>query len=178
MNPALPARVWIVGCPGSGKSSLATRLGERVGVTPTHLDDQFWLPEWREREVEEFRRRVAEVVTRDRWIIDGNYRAVRGTFLPQADLVIWLDLDFWLVVSRVVRRTIRRSRSRESICNGNHESLLRSIFLRDSIIWWTVTQHRRYRRSYAGELVDRPYVRLRNPAEVERWIESIEGGVA
>jgi len=39
-------RVLVIGSGGSGKATLARRLGERLGLEVIHLDVMFWRPRW------------------------------------------------------------------------------------------------------------------------------------
>jgi len=39
-------RVLIIGAPGSGKSTLSTRLAARLGIPVHYLDHHHWLPGW------------------------------------------------------------------------------------------------------------------------------------
>ena len=43
-------RIAIVGCGGSGKSSLARELSSRTGIEVTHLDALYWDAEWQPRQ--------------------------------------------------------------------------------------------------------------------------------
>jgi hypothetical protein len=69
----------------------------------------------------------------------------------------------------VVRRTFTRWVRGERCCNDNRESLRMTLLSRESIVLWAWTSHAPYRRAFAAELRGRPHVRLRAPADVERW---------
>jgi adenylate kinase family enzyme len=70
-------RIVVVGNSGTGKTSLARVLAQRLGVTYTELDAIFHQPGWTELDTTEFRRRVGVLVAEPRWVIDGNYQQVR-----------------------------------------------------------------------------------------------------
>ncbi len=100
-------RIVVLGCPGSGKSTFARRLSERVGAPLISLDD-IWRPEWTDADVPEFRTRVAGAHAGERWVSDGNF--AHTTFdlrLPQADLIVWIDpprpLCMWRALVRIFR---------------------------------------------------------------------------
>lgn len=57
-------RILIVGCAGSGKTTLAVALGERTGLPVIHLDQHHWRPGWVERSKAMWREQVAELVAR------------------------------------------------------------------------------------------------------------------
>lgn len=174
--PATPSRIWIVGHTGSGKSTLAAALAARLGLTPIHLDEHFWLPGWQETPFEEFREKLGPLVARERWVVEGNYKGVRRHFWDRADLVVWLDLPLHVTFPRVLLRTFRRWRTRERICNGNVESLRTTFLSRDSILWWSLSRHWVHRWHYERECVGRPHVRLRSARAVREWLASVGRG--
>jgi adenylate kinase family enzyme len=115
-------RVLILGPGASGKSTLAARLGEIIGLPVIELDKFFWqpglLPTPRDQWIKLQQRLVAE----DRWIIDGDlgpHDAVEVR-LRAADTIILLDFslarcawralpreraDFWLWLLRYRRQS-------------------------------------------------------------------------
>ena len=54
----LGRRIVIWGVTGSGKTTLARELAERLGVPHIQLDAIFWKPNWVETPDEEFRAKV------------------------------------------------------------------------------------------------------------------------
>jgi hypothetical protein len=50
-------RIIVVGCQGSGKTSLALRLGRNLGLPVVHLDVLYWRPGWKESDKAGFRGR-------------------------------------------------------------------------------------------------------------------------
>lgn len=104
MSAPLPQRIVIVGCSGSGKSSLARALSARLDLPVIHLDALYWRPGWTPSSNETFRARVAKAVAGDAWICDGGYSSTYDLRLPRADLVIWLDRSRWRCLWRVVIR--------------------------------------------------------------------------
>src|ERR1700722_6307120 len=85
-------RVAVIGSPGSGKSTVARRLGERLALPVVHLDQLFWRPGWVESSMEEFRELHAAVIGRDAWVVDGNYESGdQQARLARADAIVVLD---------------------------------------------------------------------------------------
>ena len=100
-------RVAIVGCGGAGKSTFAAALGERTGLPVIHLDRYFWKPGWVETEREEWRRRQAELLSGDRWIVDGNYAGTADERFARADTVIVIARPRLACIAGAIRRTAR-----------------------------------------------------------------------
>lgn len=172
-------RIWIRGTSGSGKTTLGRDLERRLGIPTTDLDDINWLPNWTERPVEEFRALVAQVVEKPRWAIAGNYGKASEFIAPRADTVVWLDYPFPVVFGRLLRRTFRRAFQGEECCNGNREDVLRTLFHRDSILWWCITTHRRRHLQCLEYMAQTPpegqtRLRHRSPRETEEWLRTLE----
>jgi adenylate kinase family enzyme len=117
-------RIAVIGCAGSGKSTFARRLGERLGVSVTHLDALYWRPGWAETPKDEWRETVARLVADERWLIDGNYGGTLDLRLETADTVIYLDLPRRVCLWRVVKRwAMYGRRSRPDMAEGCRERL-------------------------------------------------------
>lgn len=171
---AIPPRIWVVGPPGSGKSTVAKALGARLSVPPVHLDEWFWSPGWVKTPTEDFVARVDAWTATPRWVVDGNYGAIDREYFQRADLVVWLDLPLTVTFPRLLVRTARRVFLGETCCNGNRERL-RAVLTPndDSILWYAARTDGPRRRRYAADLPARPHVRLRHPAAVRRWLDVV-----
>ncbi|MDZ7611932.1 MAG: AAA family ATPase [Candidatus Moranbacteria bacterium] len=97
-------KIIIIGSCGAGKSTFARNLHGILGIEVIHLDQHFWKPKWTRTESEEWRARVKELMKKDSWIMDGNYRSTMDLRLHQADTIIWLDFSrlkcFWGILKR------------------------------------------------------------------------------
>lgn len=171
-------RILLYGVTGSGKSTAALRLGQVLGL-PVHLvDDEIgWLPGWTNRPDDEMRELAAKIAAEPRWILDSAYGTFRHIVLARTQVIVGLDYPRRLSLSRVTRRTARRVVTRESVCNGNTESV-RQLFSRDSIVAW-------HFRSFAGKR-DRmhawadapdgvPALLLRHPHELDALVTDLSG---
>ena len=165
-------RVSVVGNSGSGKTTLARALGRAMGVPHLELDGIYHQPNWEPLDRDEFRRLVSEFVAADRWVVDGNYSAVRDLVWGRADTVVWLDLPRSRVMRQLLWRTIRRGALRTTLWNGNRERLT-NLFRADpqeSIVAWAWTRHRVYQDRYLAASRDPAnahleFVRVRSPRE-------------
>ena len=66
-------KVLVIGCPGSGKSTLSRALQKRTQLPLFYLDRMNWNPDRTTVEREVFRKRLQAVLQQEEWIIDGNY---------------------------------------------------------------------------------------------------------
>lgn len=179
-SPLLPPpgrRIVVVGTSGSGKTTLAAQLAALRGCQHIELDAIHWQPNWRQTPHDEFQVKLAGALVGDCWVVDGNYGKGRAALWSRADTLIWLDYPLWLVLWRLLRRTVWRVMTREELWNGNRENL-RAIFSQDSIFLWAIQTHSRRRREYT----DLPYrpeyahlttIRLRSPRQANRWLRAI-----
>jgi len=137
-------RIAIIGFSGGGKSTLAMRLGELLGIEPTHMDAIHWLHGWRENTVENEIKALAPVLERDRWIIDGNYsRVLYKERLDLADTVIFVDVNrFGCFLSAWRRSRIYRGRTRPDMGEGCQEKL------DGEFIKWILIDSRRKRKRW------------------------------
>lgn len=171
--------IAVYGQSGSGKSTLAREIGARLGLPVFELDAIHHQPGWRPLPREQFRARVQEVIDAhpDGWVFDGNYSAVRDLLLPRAETAVWLQLPFWVVYPRLVRRTLGRMIRREELWNGNRESFRMSFFSRESILLWGITNWRDHSQKMRAVLFDQPHgarvMVLRSARDVERFLASL-----
>lgn len=144
------------------------------------LDSIYHQPGWTPLSDDEFRARVAAATAGDTWVVDGNYSVIADITWGRADTVVWFDLPYATVMARTIRRTVRRVLTRQELWNGNREPLsnLWSYRPEKSIIAWTATRHRVYRRRYRAAEIDPQwaglhFVRLRSQAEAEAFLAGV-----
>ncbi|MBW4485364.1 MAG: adenylate kinase [Tildeniella torsiva UHER 1998/13D] len=172
-------RIAIVGTTGSGKTTLARQVAQRCLLSHVELDALQWEPNWTPAEPQVFRDRVRLALSGDRWVVDGNYSAVRDIVWARADTVVFLDYPFRLVLRRLLKRTLRRSLYQEELWNGNRETFRQSFFSRDSILVWLLRTYSQKRKKYPI-LFQRPeyahlaIVQLRSPKAAEQWLLSLD----
>jgi adenylate kinase family enzyme len=169
-------RISIVGTTGSGKTTLAKQVSQRLQIPHVELDALHWEPNWTAAEPQVFRDRTQEALSDDRWVVDGNYSVVRDIVWGKADTVVFLDYSFWLIMRRLLGRTLRRSLKQEELWSGNRENIRKSFFSRDSILIWMLKTYPEKRKKYPTlfqkpEYAHLSIVHLRSPKMAEEWCE-------
>ena len=170
------SRVVVVGTSCVGKTTLARRLAGLLGCEHIELDSVYWGPEWTPRPG--FVETVRAMAQQQRWVIDGNYSAVRDIIWRRSTAIVWLDYSFACVFSRALRRTARRIVTRERLYAGNRETVRTALFAADGIPWWVIRTHGKRRREFP-ELLERPeyghaaVIRLVGPAAAEAFLTAV-----
>ena len=97
-------RVLVIGSGGSGKSTVAARLGELLGLEVNHLDKFYWRAGWVEPAQDEWIKTVTELMDKDSWVMDGNYSGTLELRLQRADTIVFMDLPRLLCMWRILKR--------------------------------------------------------------------------
>lgn len=170
-----PRRVAIAGTSGTGKTTLARSIGERLDLPATEIDALFHGPGWQPRPT--FEEDVETVLARPGWVIEWQYRVVRDRIADHADTLVWLDLPIRVTMWRVVRRTVVRRLRRTELWNGNTEPPLWTFFTdHDHIVRWAwMHRHTLHERvpALAQAHPDLHVIRLRTQREVDTWLTQL-----
>src|SRR5437879_10946074 len=115
-------RLVVVGCSGSGKTTMAKALSRALGAPRIELDALNWGPNWLNRSVDatdEFVRRVAEAAAGEAWVIDGDYTKARAAVWPRATAFVWMDTPRRVVMRQVIWRSFSRAVSKTELWSGS-----------------------------------------------------------
>ena len=167
-------RLVVVGCAGSGKTTMARALARALNVRHVELDGLNWDPGWRNLTAEDpetFRRRIAAAAAGEAWVMDGNYVAVKGDHWVRATAFVWMDTPRWRVMPQVIWRSVSRAVEGRELWagTGNRERPGDWLKKEHPIRWawdtWTMI-HDRYADWFAdGVFEGRPVWRVRSPRE-------------
>lgn len=170
-------RIVVVGTTGSGKSTMAERLANKIEGEFIELDALHWEPNWIEALPEVFRSRVERATQARAWVVAGNYHVVRDLVWKCAEAIIWLDYSFPIVFWRLTTRTIKRAVTQEELWNGNRERFWWhfKLWSDDSLFKWLFKTYWRRKREYPQlfALPDYEHLKIihfRTPQETEEWM--------
>ena len=172
--------VVVYGPTGSGKTTVAARIAQSIGVLHIELDAIFWKPNWTKTPLEQFRTDVSSALADypDGWVCDGNYQHVRDLTLPLADTVVWLRPPFRIAFWWLLKRTVARARTHELLWGTNRESWWQSFFSRGSILLYQMTHWRRTLRRTKHVLQEIPHqasaLELRSVKEINEFLVSLD----
>jgi len=180
MEPLPYKKLIVVGTTSSGKSTLAERLANELGLEFIELDALNWGPNWTAAGDELLRERVDQATRSPDWVVAGNYRATRPVTWARAEAVIWLDYSLWVIFWRLFRRTWKRVFFKEELWNGNREHLWIQLKLwsDESLFHWLFKTYWRRKHEYP-QLFALPehshlkVIHFKAPSETEEWLANI-----
>ncbi|MFN3254101.1 MAG: adenylate kinase [Ilumatobacter sp.] len=171
-------RIAVVGQSGTGKTTLARRLADRLDAESIDLDALYHGPGWTPAPTAEFRQRVLAATQCSSWVVSGNYPTVSDLVQGRADTIVWLDLARWRTLPR---RSIVRALTRRELWNGNRErwrDLLSRDPERNPIVWSWQSQPKlceRFETFAGGSFWARADVhRLRTPGQVRAFLAGVD----
>ena len=97
-------RVIVIGCPGSGKTTFAQKLADRIGLPLFHLDAIWHKPDRTHIPRDEFDVRLGQILGLDQWIIDGNYSRTLERRMATCDTVVFFDLPTEVCLDGAIAR--------------------------------------------------------------------------
>ncbi len=167
-------RILVIGTGGSGKTTVARRLAQRTGLPLIHLDALYWRSGWQPTPADEWRATVQSLISRDAWIIDGNYGGTLDVRLAACDTVVFLDLPRLVCLWRVLKRQVRHlGQVRPELAPGCRERLTWEF------IWWIWTYPSRRRGEVLKRLAaldqEKRVAILRSSAAIDAFLASVPG---
>jgi adenylate kinase family enzyme len=166
-------KVMVIGSSGAGKSVFSTRLSAITGLPLIHLDKHHWRPGWTEPPKEVWREQVAGLISRDRWIMDGNFGGTMEMRLAGCDTAIFLDLPRHICAWRVLKRAVSHyGRTRPDLAEGCPEKF-DLPFLK--WVWDFPERSRPTVLQRLSRVADRvKIVTLRSDIEKDKFLESLK----
>ena len=129
------------------------------------------------------RERTSAAIAGQRWVTDGNERAVRDLVWPRADTIIWLDYSLAVSLWRLGKRAIWRTSviKEQTAKSGEKAGLPRQMLSAAKGVLTALRSHMGQRREFP-QLFALPenqhlaVVRLRSPRAASRWLSRVTSG--
>ena len=154
-------KILVIGSGGSGKSTLSLKLGATLGIDVYHLDKFYWREGWTKPAPEEWLQIIDGLLSREQWIMDGNFSGTLKQRIEQCDTIIFLDFSRPLCLWRIIRRRLQyRQRARPDMANGCNERLNLEF------VSWVIN----YRKRSRPKVVE--LIRLNAPTKKIFWLKS------
>jgi len=176
-------RILVLGRTGSGKTTLALEIAAALDMPHVELDSLLFNEDRSAVSVDVLRERAAQALAGDRWITDGNKRALRDMVWPRADTVIWLDypvaVSLWRLAKRARKRTSTTIKA-QSGDGGGKAGAVKHLANAAKGVTKALRSHRGQRKELP-ELFAQPkhhhlaIVRLHSPRATREWVGRVLG---
>ena len=97
-------KIIVIGCPGSGKTTFAEKLKDKIGLPLFYLDAIWHKPDRTHISRDEYDARLAEILALDSWIIDGNYSRTIESRIFACDTIFLFDLPVEICLDGAISR--------------------------------------------------------------------------
>lgn len=157
----------MIGNGGSGKSTLCTALGGRLGLPVHEVDPVQFRPDWSRTPLDEVERILDGWIASDAWIVDGfgPWPAIKRR-LDAADTIVWVDFPLRTHLWWTAKRQLRW----RTTADGRRRPPMFAMFA-------TIVRVHRVYRPQIEAAVTAParsgkLVHLRSPRELKRFAEA------
>ena len=103
-------RILIIGLQGSGKSTFANKLGQGLNREVIHLDKIYYESGWKHTQTkEEWKQTIRDIVSGQKWIMDGQYNSTLDIRIPVADTIVFFNFNKFICFFRIFKRIFTRA---------------------------------------------------------------------
>jgi adenylate kinase family enzyme len=114
-------RIHIIGGPGSGKTTLARKIGSCLGIETYELDQiAFTGRDFAERPFPDRVADISRIASRPAWVTEGLFVLWTEELLESANIIVWLDhvtweRSMWRIARRFVRSAVHEAKKRQGL---------------------------------------------------------------
>jgi adenylate kinase family enzyme len=169
-------RVFIIGPPGSGKTTISTLLSENTEVKKFSLDDIFWKENWEATALDEFKNQVINIVENNNFfIIEGDYIELLEMLESSGAVVLCINRPLPILLYNVLKRYFISLMKNQPVCGPNKESFKR-MFKRDGMLNYTIKRHKFYKRLKTNPTLDIEFERITKLKDLHNIEKYNKGG--
>ena len=164
-------RIIVIGCPGSGKTTLSKVLAQKLNLPLIHLDRIQWKGNWECIRSDEFDNILRAEINKPQWIIDGNYNRTIPMRLEQCDTVIYLDYPACVCFFSALKRVITNFGRVRDDMGGNCRERFDPTFF-----WFILTFNIKNRKKYHtifNNCVNKNIIILKNRKQADKFLNNI-----
>lgn len=144
VNTLKQRRIWIIGCPSAGKTTVGSLLSQLLSIPLIELDNLYWEGNWARAKSTDFSLQVENLTNQHSWIVTGDYDDSNKILCQKVDTIIFLDVPYIVACIRLIKRTFLNIVTRKDLGHGNKESIKR-LLGKDSIIIYLVKIYKKSR---------------------------------
>ncbi|KAI8896542.1 hypothetical protein BC833DRAFT_622053 [Globomyces pollinis-pini] len=181
-------KIRIIGCPGTGKTTLAANISDRVGVRHFELDSFVWLEDWKMGDNEETLQIVSQKIADNHsWVMCGGYSFTDKLLLKECNILIYLNYPFYITFWRLLKRTLSYCWNKTLLWGkqGTYDTFYRTFCTKESILWVFCTLYQPSKAKFQSKIDywtsvheqdgDPNVVQLTftHPDETAQWLNSL-----
>ncbi|KRO15623.1 AAA family ATPase [Lacticaseibacillus saniviri] len=140
-------KISLIGSPGAGKSTFARQLAAATDLPLMSLDTLWHRLDYSAQARQQFIQQQQDFIDiHASWVIDGNYYDTIETRFQHSDIVVWFQISRPHAIWRVVRRSMRFRRDRQTrpeMPPQFHEQFDRDYLEFMRFVWHYPTKERR-----------------------------------
>lgn len=104
MKTIHPKKFALIGLPGSGKSTFASKLGRKLDIPVHHLDRHMFEPDGKKKDKQEFIEIQKAMLNEEAWVVEGCSFSTFEMRFAKADVLIYFRLSRLTCFLRLLKR--------------------------------------------------------------------------
>lgn len=104
MKKIQPKKFALIGLPGSGKSTFASKLGKILGISVHHLDRHMFEPDGKKKDKQEFIEIQQAMLNEEAWVVEGCSFSTFEMRFAKADVLIYFQFSRLVCFLRLFKR--------------------------------------------------------------------------
>ncbi len=160
-----PEKIVIVGSPGAGKTTIASRLSQELNLPHHQVDHVAYMPSWKRRQNDEIIKLATKQVKGEKWISDGIYIKTIPARIKNADLIIYVKSNPVVCAWRVTKRWVNGGSYQAPGC----PSKVDYPFLK-YILWTYPFFHKKQILNMLDKQNQAPVISIKTYNEIENYI--------
>lgn len=117
------SRISVIGCGGSGKTTLANILSQKTQIPVHYLDCISYKENWKEVDPSIFKQKHQAWIDQEQWIIEGTMIDFLEKRLHRSTRCIFLDMPRYLCLFRIFKRLFSEyGKTRADMAEGCQEN--------------------------------------------------------
>ncbi len=94
----------LIGLPGSGKSTFASKLGRVLNIPVHHLDKHMFEPDGKKKDKQEFIEVQKSILSQEAWVVEGCSFSTFEMRFAKADILIYFHFSRFICFLRLFKR--------------------------------------------------------------------------
>lgn len=166
MKKFQPKKFALIGLPGSGKSTFASKLGKILGFPVHHLDRHMFEPNGKKKDKQEFIEIQQAMLNEEAWVVEGCSFSTFEMRFAKADVLIYFNFSRLVCFLRLFKRVFNYKKDFGSLRLVTWEILKYT---------WNFDKEKRMRiEELRQKYPQTEFVTFRNQKEADSYLESIQ----